>query len=84
MLKIEIEIVREFAIKIRANKYFINNNLNVSKFNFKFHFDDFVNKILLIYFVINFGEIFIENKKIDNKKIVNVDKIIHEMKIYFS
>ena len=69
--------------KFDAND-FVNNNTNFAKFNFEFDFCNFVDKKLSIHFFINFNEIVVRNEKINDKKIVNVDKMIHEMKIHFS
>lgn len=68
----------KFTTKIEK-KFFVNDVANITSFEFDFDFNNFVNKSLSIYFIINFNEIVIDDKKINNEKIVNIDKIIHEI-----
>lgn len=66
------------------NDDFENNNANVSNFRLDFNFDDFINENLSIHFVVDFDEIVVDDKKINDEEIVNIDEIVDKMKIHFS
>ena len=76
---VDIDDINKYIEIKKLRNNFVNNNTNVSCFCFDFDFDDFIDKNLSIHFVINFNEIVVDNEKINDKKIVNVDKIVDEM-----
>ena len=69
---------------VKKHKDFVNDDTNFFDFDFDFNFNDLIDKDLSIHFLVYSYKIVVRNEKICDEKIVNIRKIIHEMKIHFS
>ena len=85
-MKFSCEIERWFATWLIAKEYknFICDDTSFFDFNFYFDFDNFIDKSLSIHFHFHFYfyEIVVRDQKICDEWVVNINEIVHEMKIH--
>ena len=68
----------------KEHRDFVDDDTSFFDFDFDFNFNDLIDKSLSIHFLVYSYEIVVRNEKICDEEIVNIRKIIHEVKIHFS
>ena len=72
------------AARVLTNESFVRSDTSVTSFEFVFDFDNLVDESLSVHLFFDFNEVVVDSEKIDDERIVNVNEIIHKMKIHLS